>query len=248
MSGHLINKQYIFVFFCLLKFQTLFSQRDFRIGIKTHPNLSFSTVADKSTYDKDHFSLRNGAVGLNIGLTASFRKNKWLFECSDGLHSNKTGLNFKKNADYSRIKIRTISFTNGLTLGYRIYYSGKPYYEIFLTSNYSFSIVAIQKLSGESYFNNIEKYQAVFPDLNATWKSHNVGIGLKIRTQLKNLRRFDYGISYSYSMTNFSEIGMKIKIQDVTYESYVKPKLQTLNFDFIYYFGRKKPTATLLFR
>lgn len=215
------------------------AQQDFRIGFRIHPNLSFSSIMDKSNLDRNSFSVRNGLIGLNFGASANLKKNKWLFEFSTGINSNKTGLKFHKNSDYAQLDIRTLSFTNELNIGVRIFSSNKPYYEIFYTTSYSYSFIAIQKLSGNSQFENIINYEEIYPNLDLTWQSNNIGTGIKIRTQLKNGRKFDYGISYRIGFKNYPLIGMKIEHQTHMYQATVQPKTSTLNFDLIYYLGKK---------
>ncbi len=234
------NKQSVLlVILVLFGFLMSNAQKDIRIGFKIHPNFSFSTVTDKSDFDENSFSIRNGLIGLNIGSSLNFQKNKWLFEISTGINSNRMGLNFIKNSDFSELNLRTLSFTNELNLGLRLFISKKPYYEFFYTVSYSYSFVGIQKLSGNSQFENVISYEEIYPSLDLTWQSNNIGTGIKIRTQLKNGRKFDYGISYRISSINNPQIGMKIHYQTKLIKTTVQPKVSTLNIDFIYYLGKK---------
>lgn len=223
----------------LLCFYSVTAQKDIRIGVKIHPNLSFSTVFDKSNFDKTSFSVRNGLIGLNFGACANFQKNNWLFEYSTGINSNRTGLKFHNNSDKAQLNLRTLSFMNELNLGFRLFSSNKPYYEVFYTLSYSFSFIGIQKLSGNSQFENITSFEETYPNLDLTWKSNHIGTGVKIRTQLKNRRRFDYGISYKIGQKNYPLIGIKIETQTQLFQTAIQPKVSTLSIDFIYFFGKK---------
>jgi hypothetical protein len=227
----------VLVFYCFSKSN---AQKDIRIGFKIHPNLSFSYVKDKSDFDENSFSIRNGLIGLNIGSSVNFQKNKWLFEISSEINSNRMGLNFIKNSDFSQLNLRTLSFTNELNLGLRLFISKKPYYEFFYTVSYSYSFVGIQKLSGNSQFENVISYEEIYPNLDLTWQSNNIGTGIKIRTQLKNGRKFDYGISYRIGSINNPQIGMKVQYQTQKLQTTIQPRVSTLNIDFIYYLGNRK--------
>lgn len=214
------------------------AQQDLRVGFRIHPNLSFSSIIDKSTFDRNSFSVRNGLIGLNVGASVNLQKNKWLFEFSTGINSNKTGLEFHENSNFAQLNIRTLSFTNELNFGVRIFSSNKPFYEIFYTTSYSYSFIAIQKLSGNSQFENIISYEEIYPNLDLTWQSNNIGTGVKFRTQLKSGRKFDYGISYRIGFRSYPQIGMKIEHQTQVFQSTIQPKISTLNIDFIYYLGK----------
>lgn len=216
------------------------AQSIIRIGFKTHPNFSFSSIADKSNFDRNLFSVRNGLIGLNVGACVNFQRNEWLLEFATGINSNRTGLKFHNNLDIAQLSMRTLSFTNELNFGIRVFMSNKPYYEVFLTSSYSYSLVAIQKLSGNSQFENIINYEEIYPNLDLSWQSSNLGTGVRIRTQLKNGRKFDYGISFRVAVKKYPEIGMKIEYPTETFQTLVRPRLTALNIDFIYYFGKRK--------
>ncbi|MBP6091308.1 MAG: hypothetical protein KA521_08645 [Crocinitomicaceae bacterium] len=226
----------ILILFCCSK---LNAQKDIRIGFKIHPNLSFSNVIDKSDFDENLFSIQNGLIGLNFGSSVNFQKNKWLFEISSGINSNRMGLKFNKNSDFAQLNVRTLSFTNELNFGLRLFISKKPYFEVFYMVSYSYSLVGIQKLSGNSKFENVISYEEIYPNLDLTWQSNNIGTGIKIRTQLKNGRKFDYGISYRIGSLKNPQIGMKIQYQTQTFHTTIQPKVSTLNIDFIYYLGKR---------
>ncbi len=232
-----INRHVLLFMLVFLINHHSFSQKKIRFGIRTHPNFSFSTTTIKNSYDKNHFSIKNGLIGFNLSLCSNIQIKRFIIEFSSGINTNKTGLKFKNNQDYSILNIKTVSFINEINLGYRIHTSIKPYYNMFLTFNYSFSITAIQKLSGQSRFENISNYEETYPNINSVWKSHNLGLGLKIRTQINFKRKFDYGISYQYSFQDYPKIGMLIQYNTNSFETLIKPRIHTININFIYYFN-----------
>lgn len=187
-----------------------------------------------------NFSTRNGLIGFNLGLNPSFQKDNWIFEFSSNLNSNRTGVKFKSESNNAFVDVRTVSFTNEINIGYRIFSSNEPYYEFFLLPNFSHSFVAVQRLRTKGEFHQYANFHPVFPDIDETWKSWSVGFGFKMRTQLKNWRRLDYGLSYRYSTTKYPEIGMKFTSENQEFTEIIRPNIHTLNIDFIYYFGKKK--------
>lgn len=230
-----------FAIACILGFfyfSNVSSQSEFRFGLNIHPNFTFSNIHDKSNFDSKYFTNRNGLVGFNLGLTTNYQKDKWIFEISSGLNSNKTGIKFKREPYQSQLMLKTLSFTNEFSFGYQVYNSDQPYYEIFILPNVSYSLTEIQEEGGNSNFQNVSEYQEIY--VNQSWNSINIGIGIKIRTQLKNQIKFDYGLSYRYSLTKYPEFGMIIKTNGETFQALVTPNIQTLNIDFIYYFGKNK--------
>lgn len=220
-------------------FSSVHSQNEFRFGLDIHPNVSFSNVNDKSNFDPKYFTSSNGFVGFNLGLATNYQKDKWIFEISSGLNSNKTGIKYKLEPYQAHLKLKTLSFTNEFSFGYQIFSSDQPFYEIFILPNISYSLTAILSENGGSNFQNSSEYQEIY--VNQSWRSVNIGIGIKIRTQLKkNQIKFDYGLSYSYSLTKYPEYGMIINSNGETFQALVRPNMQTLNIDFIYYFRKKE--------
>lgn len=226
-----------------LSFSTVRAQNGFRFGLKIHPNISFSSINDKSQFDSKNFSLRNVLVGFNVGITTNYQKEKWLFEISSGLHTNATGVSFKKDQNISQLNFRTVSFSNEFSFGYQIFESNEPYYEIFLVPSISYNVVAMQRINSKGVFPEVTKYEQIYPSINETWKNVDLGIGIKIRTRLKNGRRFDYGLSYRYSLTKHPQFGMSVTMENKIYQSLARPNIHTLNIDFIYYFGKKRKSA-----
>lgn len=232
----------ILSFFC---HSNLYSQKDIRFGLRIHPNFSFSSLDKTADFDKANFSLRNGLLGFNLGLVTSFQNEKWIFEISNGLNYNRTGIKFKQSFGEMQADFAAISITNELNIGYRVFSSNTPFYEVFLTSSLSHSFSAAQWLHHRGAFNQFTEFQVSFPDFTTRWQSVNVGLGMKVRTQLKNLRRLDYGLSYRFGFTKFPEMGLAITSDGMEYKAIVRPYVQTLNVDFIYYFGpRKKNKAS----
>lgn len=234
-----------YVFYFVISFvckSTLLAQTDFRFGLKIHPNLSFSQANESNMLSDKIFSVRKGLLGFNLGLSPSFQKGHWIFEFSSNLNSNQTGVKFKTESNQAFVDLRTISFTNEINIGYRVFSSDKPYYELFIMPNFSHSFVAVQQLRTKGEFNQYANFQAVFPDIDATWESWNLGFGLKVRTQLKNLRRWDYGLSYRYSITKYPKIGMSFIGENQGFVKIIEPNLHTVNIDFIFYFGKKSRT------
>lgn len=232
-----------YAFICVLAFFchcNLFSQTDFRFGLKIHPNLSFSQSNQSNMLRDKNFSTRNGLLGFNLGLNPSFQIDNWIFEFSSNLNSNRTGVKFKSESNSAFVDLQTVSFTNEINIGYRIFSSDEPYFEFFLMPNFSHSFVAVQRLRTKGEFHQYDNFQAIFPDINKTWQTWNLGLGFKVRTQLKNLRRLDYGLSYRYSTTKYPEIGMRFTDGNKEIVKIIKPNVYTLNIDFIYYFGKKK--------
>lgn len=158
---------------------------------------------------------------------------------SSGLNSNRTGLLFKEADNSAQLDLRSVSFTNEISVGFRIFSAIDPYFECFIMPNFSYSLIAIQKLGGKSDFKEVISYQEIYPNLNTTWESIAVGLGLKIRTQLKNRMRFDYGLSYRYSFTNYPTLGMRILVPRNEFSANVKPNIHLLSIDFIYYFRKR---------
>ena len=101
----------------------------------------------------------------------------------------------------------------------------------------------MQRINSKGVFPEVTKYEQIYPSINETWKNVDLGIGIKIRTRLKNGRRFDYGLSYRYGLTKHPQFGMSVTTENKTYQSLVQPNIHTLNIDFIYYFGKKKKSA-----
>lgn len=223
-------------FFCLSKIN---SQNEFRLGLKLHPNLSFSNLIDKSNFDDENFTARNGLLGFNFGIIANYQYEKWIFEISTGLKTNSTGIIFKNEQNSSQLNLRTISFYNEINIGHQIFKSNLPYYEIFLVPSISYNLVAMQRINSKGTFSQVSQYEQIYPSINETWNSMTLGIGLKIRTQLKNMRRFDYDLSYRYGFKKYPPFGMIVTIDNQIYQSLVRPNIQTLNIDFIYYFGKR---------
>lgn len=224
---------------------SLYAQKDIRFGLKIHPNLSFSSLDKSADFDKSSFSLRNGLIGFNLGLNTSFQKDKWILEISNGLNYNKTGIKFRKDFDEMQVSVGAISITNELNIGYRVFNSNAPYYEVFLTTSLSHSFSAVQWLNHRGSFDQFTVFQVSLPEFTTKWQSVNAGFGMKVRTQLKNLRRLDYGVSYRFSFAKFPEMGLAIASEGNEYQSIARPYIQTLNVDFIYYFrARKKNKAS----
>lgn len=217
-----------------------FNQNGFKFGIKAHPNLSFSTIADKSNIASDNFSSRNGILGLNLGICANYKLKNWLFEINSAFKTNTVSLKFKNETTYSKVSIRSLAFANDFNLGYRVYESSKPHYEIFALLNFGGSLVAIQGLNGSIRSVDALQYNFIVPDINTEWSTVNIGTGIRIRAQLKSLRTIDYGISYQYFIQKYPEIGMKISQGGQIYEGIAGQNVHSLNFDFIFYFGKRK--------
>ena len=159
---------------------------------------------------------------------------------TNGLNYNKTGIKFKRKFGEMQVNVGAISITNELNIGYRVFSSSTPYYEIFLMHSLSHSFSAVQSLNHRGAFDQFTEFHVSLPDFTTRWQSANVGVGMKIRTQLKNIRRLDYGLSYRFAFTKFPEIGLAVTSDGMEYQSVARPYVQTLNFDFIYYFGKKK--------
>lgn len=74
MQKKAFNVSVLTIVFLLCANSALQAQESIRFGIKIHPNLSFSSVSDKSTFDKEYFSTRSGLMGANLGLALSGQK------------------------------------------------------------------------------------------------------------------------------------------------------------------------------
>jgi hypothetical protein len=233
-----------FILCCVLATNFSFSQKSLRLGIKLHPNMTFTSLPKKHDFDKTHFKKVNGSIGFNLDLASNYQLDHWIFEISSGINTNKTGLKFEMNVgnfnNKARLEVKTVSFSNEIGIGYRVYTSNSPYFELFVMPTVSYNFTGVQKLGGKGDFNSAALYQEIYPDINRNWQSFSVGIGLKTRTELKNHVRFDYGISYNYAFTKSPEIGMIILVNNKEYSSRFQPCIHTLNFDFIYYFGKRK--------
>ncbi len=233
-----LKKFILIVLLLISKFN--FSQNKINFGLKIHPNFSFSFVDNHSNLDQKYFSLRQGLYGVNIGICSNLEIKKWLVELSLGLSTSKTGIHFKYYSDFAEINLRSVSVVNEINLGYKIYTSNNPIYDIYVTSSYSYNLIGVQGLSGGNRFVSFVGFEQEIPNIDLNWRSSTLGSGLKIRTQLKKGNKIDYGLSIHFALQKYPEIGFKIKYPTQTFSSSIQPFVSNLNIDFIYYFKKIK--------
>lgn len=222
------------------------SQTKFEVGLKIHPNLTFAINKDLSILQSKYFSHNYPQVGLNFGINFCYTNFKTIIEASSGLVTNKVALklhHFDKEGSYTQIKYVTWSFVNKLNFGFQINENHKPYYKSYFISSLQYSFIGLQGLSSNGAISNtttVKYINSELPFLENSFKSLGIGFGYKIKTQLRNFRRLDYGISYTYLFTQFPQMFIDAEIDNKKYFAISKPFINQIDIDFVYYFGRKK--------
>ncbi len=221
------------------------SQQKLRFGLKIHPNITFSSTAKESVFQKKYFKKKQALIGMNIGLASTYQNENKLFEISSNFITNKVGLKFQNfsSSDYSELTYTTLSFTNQISFGYRILKKTKPNLEIFILPSIQYNISSIYGLHGKGNFNNSQSnvtlYEEQIPDINLNFKTIGIGFDFKIRANIRKIRKIDYGLSYKYLLEEFPSVGINAVINNKSYNCIFIPRIHLLNIDFIYYFKGK---------
>ena len=221
------------------------SQTKLNFGLKIHPNLTFAVNKDLSILKSKNFSHNYPQIGFNYGLNLCLTKYKYLFEYSTNLSTNKVVLkfhNFDNLESYTMIKYSTLSWCNKISFGYKVKQSNKPYYDAYLVGNIQLLLGGIYKLRGSGSVNPIisfNSYEEKFPDFSKSFNTLGIGIGYKIKTELRNLRRIDYGINYSTFFTQFPSLSINAQIDNKKFTGISNPYINQIDIDFIFYFNKK---------
>ncbi|MBC7412879.1 MAG: hypothetical protein H7331_10560 [Bacteroidia bacterium] len=234
-------------------------QKPWRIGLKLQPNVSVSYNSNKPNTDTNYFKIVPAKVSPAIGIAVNYATDKLIFEWDSYINFKKTsakfgGYNylirmFQSNYSYMTYSVATLS--NKLFAGYCVKSNSTPFYKIFVGPSVGYDIAEVTSGYGQGVVSGGSGrhpsvtqvgFESVAPS-NFAVKINGLttGITCKIRTELRNHKRFDYGLSFDYFHGTMPYIQAKAVINYFNvYQTLIKPKTHTIGIDFVYYFRPKK--------
>ena len=236
----ILNKKTAILLLSIAVFHVhLFSQeRKVIFGIKINPSISLTKLDKQSIIDKNHVTLLNNRVGLQIGLNSSYHVKNYIFDWNCFFGQKKTGFKFNINEfEYSNFQYNILSFVNKFSIGYRIKKSNKPYFDIFIGPSIGYELKGIFKQYGKSNM----AYYSLSDSIVYTKNQNNftVGLMIKVKTEIKKFGKISYGISFDYLHSIYPEINLFSVINGIETITKFTPRVHAISIDFIYYFNKR---------